>query len=107
MHSKRAQEGYLLIDHRNSPGLTPEFVRDNNLPGPAVGAGRTFESALCVCKHCGADVILNPNRSREREWCSQCDAYICDNCALRRKLGAPHVPMAQFLAEMFAKLSKT
>jgi hypothetical protein len=101
MRSKRAAEAYVLIDHRNSPGITPEFVLANNLDAPVVGAGVTYESAMAVCSHCGADVILNPNRSREREWCRTCDAYICDGCALLRKLGAAHKPLMQVISEIY------
>ena len=87
MKTKRSNEAYILIDHRNSPGITPEFARANGLNGPAVPAGKIFESAMNICAHCGADVILNPNRLREREWCRKCDAYICDGCALIIKTG--------------------
>lgn len=101
MKTKRSQEAYVLIDHRNSPGIAPEFLRANRIDAPAVGAGKTFESAMVVCSHCGADVILNPNRSREREWCRKCDAYICDGCALLRKLGAAHKPLIQVMSEIY------
>lgn len=82
MFSKRELEGYLLIDHRNSPGVTSADVA--HLVGqtgerlPIVGAGQTFESATVTCAHCHAIVVLNPNRSRPRHWCPQCDAYVCD-----------------------------
>lgn len=101
MQTKRSNEAYILIDHRNSPGISPEFIRSNRLDAPAVGAGVTFESAISVCHSCGADVILNPNRSREREWCRTHDAYLCDRCALRRKLTGSCVPLRQKLAEIF------
>ncbi len=106
MQSKRAREGCLMIDHRNSPGITPEFVEANNLDAPAVGAGQTYESAIAVCSHCGGDVLLEPRRTREREWCSSCDAYICDGCGLLRKLGAPHRPLRQVFAELYDQLSR-
>jgi hypothetical protein len=95
MATKRSQEGYLLIDHRNSPGITPEFIRSNNLDAPAVGAGVTYESAIAVCGHCSADVILNPQRTRERELCRSCDKYICDGCGAQKKAGSPCVPVQQ------------
>lgn len=106
MRTKRSREAYLLIDHRNSPGITPEFLHKNNLSGPAVGSGQSFESAMFNCCGCGADVILNPDRSRAREWCFACDKYMCDSCALNRKLGKSHVPLQQFLAETYDKLQK-
>jgi len=106
MLTKRSAEGVILIDHRNSPGISPEFMRANNLPGPAVGAGVVFESAVIVCKHCGTDVVLNPNRSREREYCQKCDGYICDSCGLMRKLGGAHRPMIKILADLYNRLTR-
>lgn len=44
------------------------------LPGmPAL-----IEYATLTCAHCGTVVILNPSRTRPREWCMRCDAYVCD-----------------------------
>ena len=104
MKNKRSKEAYVMIDHRNSPGITPEFVRDNNLNAPAVGAGSVFESAMIVCTHCGADVILNPNRTREREWCFSCDGYICDGCGVARRSGIACVPMKKIIDDLYDKL---
>lgn len=82
MPSLRNHEGYLLLDHRNSPGVPDEIVRGLGLP---VGAGRNvFESATFTCKHCQAVVILNPNRTRERAYCRGCDHLICDGCAAEK-----------------------
>lgn len=77
MKTKRSREGYLLIDHRASPGVAELLVRRAGLPGIA-GQG-LFESATVTCSHCHAIVILNPNRSRPRGWCAACDAYVCDS----------------------------
>lgn len=60
MRTKRSHEGYLLIDHR------------------ATHEG-TFESATITCAHCHRIVVLNPQRTRERGYCSRCDHYICDS----------------------------
>lgn len=106
MRSKRDQTGEIVIDHRDSPGLTPEFMRDNNLSGPVVGAGETFKAGVKNCSHCGSDVVLRPERVRPREWCWQCDAYICDGCGLRRKLGVPHVPLAAALDQIYTAISR-
>lgn len=103
MKSKRANEAYLLIDHRNSPGISHEFMRANRLAGPAVGGGQVFESAMAICHACGNDIVLNPNRSREREWCMQHDAYLCDMCGLRRKLSGHCVPLQKKLIEIYQK----
>jgi hypothetical protein len=82
-NSKRSLEGYLLIDHRASVGLRPDQVPSGM---PIVPGGATFESATLTCSHCQRVVILNPTRSRERNWCYNCDHYICDDCGLERKL---------------------
>ena len=82
MASQRAREGYVQIDHRNSPGISPELVREINLKSgkgfPEVPEGMNFESATRVCCHCGTPVLLNPDRSRPRGYCRRCDAYHCD-----------------------------
>lgn len=77
--SKRRNEGYLLIDHRHSPGVSEELIRNSGLDVPIVGAGQTFESATITCSHCQAMVVLNPLRTRLRNYCAKCDHYICDN----------------------------
>jgi hypothetical protein len=106
MRNKRSQEAYLLIDHRNSPGITAEFMQKNKIDGPAVGKGTYFESAMTVCHCCQADIVLNPNRSRDREWCMQHDAYLCDRCALTRRLTGSCVPLKQRIADIFNRLIK-
>lgn len=79
MTFKRNHEGYLLIDNRDSPGVSAEFVRASGQPAPIVGPGQTFESATITCAHCNAIVILNPLRTRPRNYCAKCDAYVCDS----------------------------
>lgn len=72
MASLRRHEGYLLIDHRASPGL------------PEVPEGTVFEAAVLSCSHCQRSLIRNPARTRERAYCHGCDHYICDGCAAVR-----------------------
>lgn len=82
MGTLRSHEGYMLIDHRNSPGVPDEVVMREGLPA---GAGqRVFESATFTCSHCEAIVIMNPDRSRERGYCRKCDHYVCDRCETER-----------------------
>lgn len=81
MGTKRSQEGYLLIDHRASPGLPADFAQKIGLGGAAVGEGNVFESPTVTCCHCGVVVMLNPLRTRMRGHCQKCDAYTCDNPA--------------------------
>lgn len=40
------------------------------------------EIPTLTCYHCGCVVVLNPQRTRERAWCWNCDHYICDTCKL-------------------------
>lgn len=56
------KEGYLLVDNRaNGGGLE--------------------EAATSTCSHCQNVVVLNPDRTRPRNYCRSCDHYICDLCA--------------------------
>lgn len=77
MPGKRAHEGYLLIDHRDSPGVPLDLLLSIGLP-PECGKG-VYESPTVTCCHCNAVVILNPMRTRPRGYCAKCDAYVCDN----------------------------
>lgn len=95
MPSKRQQEGYLLIDHRYSPGL-PDTDFDQRIYGP----GRTFEAATKQCSHCQRAIVVNPFRQRERAYCPKCDHYICDNCETTRHLtGGECRPFRQIAEE--------
>ena len=78
--SKRSLEGEIFIDHSASPGVTQAEIGDFGL---AVPKGDIYESAIYTCSHCQCMVVINPQRSRERGWCSKCDKYICDECAYR------------------------
>lgn len=84
--TKRSHEGELFVDHRASPGLTDEqAIKLGYAPG-ILGEGKVFEAPTMGCNHCGTVVVINPKRTRDRDWCSQCDMYVCDNCALERRL---------------------
>ena len=74
-------EGYLLIDHRCSPGIPEELARRNGLPPELVREGRVLEMKTKSCRHCGGVVVLNPDRLRERHSCLACGgAFVCDAC---------------------------
>lgn len=84
MASKARHEGYLMIDNRNSPGVPQELIDAANRAGKNVAGfsgSNLFESATVTCSHCGAVVVLNPDRKRPRHYCSRCDHYVCDNPA--------------------------
>ena len=76
MASLRRHEGYVMIDHRASPGLDE----------PGLGEGSLFEAAVITCSHCQRSMYRNPLRTREREYCAGCDHYICDRCGLVKKI---------------------
>lgn len=82
MSSLRNHEGYLLIDHRNSPGVPDDIAVATGLP---IGAGQLmFEAPTYTCKHCQRIVVMNPDRKRERAYCRGCDHLICDPCGAER-----------------------
>ena len=72
MSTLKRHEGYLMVDHRASPGLDK----------PGMGEGSIFEAPTLGCAHCATVVVMNPNRKRARAYCAKCDRYICDNCAV-------------------------
>jgi hypothetical protein len=80
-HSKRSLEGELLIDHSASPGLSPEDAAFMGVDPRLVAKGQVAEMPTITCGHCQYAVLLNPDRTRERGWCSKCDHYLCDECA--------------------------
>lgn len=102
MTSNKIHEGELTIDHRASPGVPIELIRAARAAGKDVigvgGEGTLFESATITCVHCNAIVVLNPDRSRPRNYCRRCDQYICDACAAVPSDGICY-PFEQFLID--------
>ena len=93
--SLRNHEGYLLLDHRASPGVIGDA---HFLP---VGEGQKLECPTYTCSHCGTIVIVNPNRVRVRAWCAGCDHRICDRCdMLKRANGGVCKTLKQTLDEL-------
>lgn len=79
--SKKTFEGFICIDHSESPGFTQA---DRALRGsvlPFAGAGQKFQAATNTCSHCERVVIRNPDRTRPRGHCSKCDRFMCDPCS--------------------------
>jgi len=66
MPSLKTHEGYLLIDHRGSPGTS-------QVPG-----GTMLEAASFTCPHCSRVIFKNPRRVRPRGYCRKCDQNVCD-----------------------------
>lgn len=77
--SKRADEGLLIIDNRNSPGV-PDHWMPNAEEMPSGSGQGLFEAPTYTCSHCPQIVVMNPLRRRPRGYCRKCDAYICDRC---------------------------
>ena len=97
MSSKRSKEGYMLLDHRAANPVPDEIMMKDGLPS---GSGRgVFESATYTCSHCQYVVVMNPQRTRDREYCRGCDSYICDGCGEQKKLGKPCKTYAQIIDE--------
>jgi hypothetical protein len=85
MKSKRSKEGYIFLDNRHGPAHTheqaAEFQRKTGHELIGAGLRGVMESATITCSHCQKTVVLNPQRTRERGWCTKCDHYICDSPA--------------------------
>jgi hypothetical protein len=93
MRTQRSREGYLLIDHRASPGLPADVARAVGLDPAQTAEGRILEAASLTCAHCKTVVMKNPLRQRAREYCAKCDHYICDFChAAAVQAGYTHLP---------------
>ena len=74
--------GYLLIENRHSPvALTQRLPNGETI---VIAAGATFEAPTLTCCHCNAVTVLNPRRSRPRNWCAKCHAYVCDLAGCNR-----------------------
>lgn len=96
MSSLRKHDGYLLIDHRASPGLPADIAQAVNLDPKQCGEGQVLEAATLSCSHCRCVVVINPLRTRERAYCAKCDHYICDLCAAAACQAAyQHLPYAK------------
>jgi hypothetical protein len=75
--TSQIHEGYLMVDHRASPGLPGDPLR---------GEGTYFEAKTNHCNHCGRVVIMNPLRTRDRALCYACNHYVCDDCGLLMRM---------------------
>jgi hypothetical protein len=94
--------GYILIDHRASPGFTEEQAQQLHLPYNQVKEGALFETASLTCAHCKTAVLKNPLRTRERAHCFKCNHYICDFCeAKTREPNYIHKPFEAQIQENY------
>lgn len=96
----RKQMGYLMIDHRASPGLPEDIARSVGYDPKFCGEGKVYEVDTLTCAHCKNAVVPNMFRTRERARCFECEAkggkYICDVCAFKASQpGYVHTPFAK------------
>ncbi len=91
--SQKSREGYLLIDHRASPGIPADVAQQLHLDPAQVAGGKLLEAASLTCSHCKVVVIKNPLRIKERTHCFKCNHYVCDFCgAAMAQPDYSHVP---------------
>lgn len=96
MRTQRSREGYLLIDHRASPGLPADVAQSLGLDPRLTAEGQILEAASLTCAHCKTVVMKNPLRQRARAHCLKCDHYICDLChAVTQAADYLHLPYEQ------------
>ena len=103
MIGQRAKEGYLQIDHRESPGVSVSDVAPAP-DRPIVGAGVNYESATVRCTQCHRIGVLNPNRGQRQNYCAKCDGFHCDGCMVSQPFGSCLTLDARF-DQMSARLS--
>jgi hypothetical protein len=104
MISLRSHEGEVLIDHRNSPGVPDQIMLATGYP---VGAGHgKFESATFTCPYCETVVVMNPDRSRPRNYDRKTNHLICDGCEALRVSGVEMKTMKQIADELLNQAAK-
>lgn len=101
------QMGEIIIDHRASPGLPEEVARWAGYDPAQCAEGKIYKQALMTCSHCGGVVVKNPDRTRPRGLCMECNNkeghYICDKCDFdRRQPGYIHTPLVKFIDQHLA-----
>lgn len=103
--SLRHGAGYLVIDHKDSPGLTPADVA--HVPGAvATGGGQVLERDILQCSHCQRGVLLHPLRTRDRGFCPKCNRYVCDQCETRRIKTGECVPFKAIIDRLHDVVEK-
>lgn len=94
MFRLKDRENYMMIDHRAGPGMPENYSRAFGLP--LLPAGKLVEMATLTCGHCTGQVLINPDRTRDRGFCPKCFCYLCDSCvAISREPDYQHRPWKQ------------
>jgi hypothetical protein len=100
MFSKRATENYLMLDHRESPGFTVEEAKAARF-GHAMPVGiGLFQFKCYTCCGCQRQIIVRPERDRERNYCRRHDRYMCDDCSLSVKVTGQHRSFLEIIDQM-------
>ena len=97
----KPRAGYLVIDHRNSPGMPAGVVRAAGIAAPIVVAGQLFESETITCAHCNKPFALRiPNGPGQVDigYCRKCDRYLCDAPACNAEC-TPYIKILDVLQE--------
>lgn len=76
--------GYLVIDHRFSPGVPEDLARQTGFDPALLREGKLLEADTIQCKHCLGIVVKHRMRVRPRGYCVQCDGHLCDPCEGKR-----------------------
>lgn len=88
MPGDRAKEGYLQIDHRDSPGITlADLPGRPTLDVPIVGRGQNFETVTRRCSQCHRIIVFDMQRTRFVRKCLKCLDYHCDACVATQPFG--------------------
>ena len=66
MFSKLELENYLEIDHRASPGFTPEQAKLGRWGKPMPVGSKRFQLVSYTCCGCERQVVIRPERTRQR-----------------------------------------
>lgn len=95
------QMGYLMVDHRASPGLPEDVARAAGYDPKLCREGKVYEADTMTCSHCKCSVVKNPFRTRERHFCAKCSGhYVCDICAYKATLpDYTHVPFEKIIEQ--------
>jgi hypothetical protein len=93
MKSLNRHLGELTIDHRVGFGLPEHVALQAGYDPEMCKGGKLYETSTFTCKHCKDIVVMNKHRIRTREYCRDCDHWICDACHGERSLpGYQHTP---------------
>ena len=93
--------GYLLVDHRASPGLPEDIARLAGYDPGLCREGKIFEADTLTCSLCRGVVVPHPLRTRERCSCKVTGHYICDGCGYLQSLpDYVYVPFEKVVEEI-------